>query len=283
MLFSFLMELKELNNTGIKIPVIGMGTWEIGGRFSPDYSMDEHYIEILREGIKLGMSLIDTAEMYGAGHSEEIVGEAIKIFPRESVFIVTKVLPENLKYKDLINAAHKSLKRLKTDYIDLYLIHAPNPKIPIKETMKAMEKLVEEKIVKFIGVSNFNVYQMEEARAHLSNTDIVVNQVEYHLLYRKAEKDVLPYSIKNKITLMAYSPLARGLLAKNEFLKKIGEKYKKTAAQVALNWLIQKETVVAIPKAGNLKHLTENAQACGFRLSKEDILEIEKYFSYPYF
>uniref|UniRef100_A0A7C4JQR4 Aldo/keto reductase n=1 Tax=Thermodesulfobacterium geofontis TaxID=1295609 RepID=A0A7C4JQR4_9BACT len=277
------MELKELNNTGIKIPAIGMGTWEIGGRLSPDYSMDEYYIEILREGIKLGMSLIDTAEMYGAGHSEEIVGEAIKIFPRESVFIVTKVLPENLKYKDLINAAYKSLKRLKTDYIDLYLIHAPNPKIPIKETMEAMEKLVEEKIVKFIGVSNFNVYQMEEARACLSNIDIVVNQVEYHLLYRKAEKDILPYSIKNKITLMAYSPLARGLLAKNEFLKKIGRKYKKTAAQVALNWLIQKEMVVAIPKAGNLKHLIENAQTCDFHLSKEDILEIEKYFSYPYF
>ncbi len=277
------MDLKELNNTGIKIPAIGMGTWEIGGRFSPDYSMDEYYIEILREGIKLGMSLIDTAEMYGAGHSEEIVGEAIKIFPRESIFIVTKVLPENLKYKDLINAAYKSLKRLKTDYIDLYLIHAPNPKIPIKETMEAMEKLVEEKIVKFIGVSNFNVYQMEEARACLSNIDIVVNQVEYHLLYRKVEKEVLPYCIKNKITLMAYSPLARGLLAKNEFLKKIGEKYKKTAAQVALNWLIQKEMVVAIPKAGNLKHLIENAQTCDFRLSEEDIWEIEKQFLYSYY
>jgi len=274
------MKLKELNNTGIKIPAIGMGTWEIGGRLSPDYSMDEYYIKILREGIKLGMYLIDTAEMYGAGHSEEIVGEAIKIFPRENVFIVTKVLPENLKYKDLINSAYESLKRLKTDYIDLYLIHAPNPKIPIKETMKAMEKLVEEKIVKFIGVSNFNVYQMEKARSYLRKTEIVVNQVEYHLLYREVEKDILPYSIKNKITLMAYSPLARGLLPKNKFLKKIGEKYKKTAAQIALNWLIQKEMVVAIPKTKNLKHLIENAQASDFCLSEEDILEIEKYFSY---
>lgn len=272
------MELKELNKTGIKIPAIGMGTWEIGGRLAPDYSNDEKAIEALIKGIELGMYLIDTAEMYGGGHAEELVGEAIKKFERQKVFIVTKVLPENLRYKDLINSAQKSLKRLKTDYIDLYLIHAPNPKIPIKETMSAMEKLVEDKVVKFIGVSNFSVSQIENARAYLTKTDIVVNQVEYNLIEREIEKVLLPYCVKNNITLMAYSPLARGLLAKNEFLKEIGKKYNKTASQVALNWLIQKEGVVAIPKSSKIEHLQENALATGWRLSEKDIQLIEEHF-----
>lgn len=273
------MEFKELGSTNIKIPVVGMGTWEIGGGLSPDYSSDKEAVKALRAGIQLGMTLIDTAEMYGRGHSEEIVGEAIKVFTRESVFIVTKVLPENLRYDDLINSAYKSLKRLNVDYIDLYLIHAPNPRVPIKETMKAMEKLVSEGVVRFIGVSNFNVTQMEQARACLDKTDIVVNQVEYSLIERRIEKDILPYCQKNKITVMAYCPLGRGILTKNNFLRETGLKYGKTAAQVALNWLIGKEGVVAIPKAIKLEHLRENADSTGWRLSEEDILQIEKYFS----
>ncbi len=272
------MELKELNKTGIKIPAIGMGTWGIGGGLTPDYSNDEKAIKALIKGIELGMYLIDTAEMYGGGHSEELVGEAIKKFERQKVFIVTKVLPENLTYKDLINSAQKSLKRLNTDYIDLYLIHAPNPKIPIKETMNAMERLIEDKVVKFIGVSNFSVSQIEKARAYLRNTDIVVNQVEYNLIERKIEKVLLPYCVKNNITLMAYCPLARGLLAKNEFLKQIGKKYNKTASQIALNWLIQKEGVVAIPKSSKIEHLQENALATSWRLSEKDIQLIEEHF-----
>ncbi|MCS7215201.1 MAG: aldo/keto reductase [Thermodesulfovibrio sp.] len=272
------MEYKELGSTQVKIPAIGMGTWEIGGGITPDYSSDEEGILALRKGIELGMTLIDTAEMYGKGHSEEVVAEAIKIFPRENIFIVTKVLPENLRFKDLINAAHGSLKRLRTNYIDLYLIHAPNPRIPIKETMEAMESLVNESLVRFIGVSNFNVYEMEEARKVLKNTDIVVNQVEYNLTYRKIERDILPYCIKNNITVMAYCPLGRGVLPKNQFLREIGLKYNKTAAQVALNWLIQKERVMAIPKSSKIKHVIENAQSTGWRLSIEDIEIIEKFF-----
>uniref|UniRef100_A0A7C4AKF9 Aldo/keto reductase n=1 Tax=Thermodesulfovibrio aggregans TaxID=86166 RepID=A0A7C4AKF9_9BACT len=271
------MEFKELGVTTVKIPAVGMGTWGIGGGFIPDYSKDKEAIKALRKGIELGMSLIDTAEMYGSGHSEEIVGEAIKTFPREKIFIVTKVLPENLRYSDLIKAAHRSLKRLKTDYIDLYLIHAPNPGIPIKESMQAMEKLVNDSIVRFIGVSNFNVYQMKQAKACLS-IDIVVNQVEYSLIERKIERDILPYCIKNKITVMAYCPLGRGILPNNKFLKEIGIKYDKTAAQVALNWLIQKKGVVAIPKAIKIEHITENAESTDWRLSKEDILVIEEHF-----
>ncbi|MEN2994652.1 MAG: aldo/keto reductase [Thermodesulfovibrio sp.] len=272
------MEYKELGNTKIEIPAIGMGTWGIGGGMTPDYSSDEESIEVLRKGIELGMTLIDTAEMYGKGHSEELVGEAIRIFPRQRVFIVTKVLPENLRFNDLINAAYRSLRRLKTDYIDIYLIHAPNPLIPIKESMQAMEKLVEEGVIRYIGVSNFNVYEMEEARKNLKNNDIVVNQVEYSLIHRRIEKDILPYCIKNKITVMAYCPLGRGVLAKNQLLKKIGLKYNKTAAQVALNWLIQKERVIAIPKSSKIQHIIENAHSTGWRLSPEDIKFIEEHF-----
>jgi diketogulonate reductase-like aldo/keto reductase len=273
------MEFKELGNTSIYIPAIGMGTWEIGGTFYPDYSLDKEAINSLRKGLELGMTLIDTAEMYGKGHSEEIVGKAIKGFPRDKIFIVTKVLPENLRFYDLINAAERSLKRLDIDYIDLYLIHAPNLQIPLKETMEAMEKLCDEGIVRFIGVSNFDVDDMEQARKYLAKIDIVVNQVEYSLLSRDVESTILPYCIANKITLMAYCPLGRGVLARDKFLTEIGIKYKKTAAQVALNWLIQKERVIAIPKAIKIKHIIENANSTDWRLNKEDIELIEKHFN----
>jgi len=264
------MEYKELNRTGLLIPSIGMGTWGIGGYSNPDYSKDEEMIKVLRKGIEFGLTLIDTAEMYGDGHSEELVGEAIKTFPREKIFIITKVLPENLRYKDLINSAEKSLKRLKTDYIDLYLIHAPNPRIPIKESMQAMEKLREEGLIKFIGVSNFNVAQMKEAQRCLRNNHIVANQVEYSLFYRKIEKDILPYCEKEGITLIAYSPLARGLIPKDKFIKKIALKYNKTASQLALNWLIKKPNVVAIPKSSKIERLKEFATSTGWNLSEDD-------------
>jgi diketogulonate reductase-like aldo/keto reductase len=216
------------------------------------------------------MYLIDTAEMYGAGHAEEIVGKAIKPFPREQVFIVSKVLPENLHYSDVIKAAESSLKRLKTERIDLYLIHFPNPEIPLRETMEAMEKLVERNLVRLIGVSNFNVAQVEEARSCLSKNDIVVNQVEYSLLERNVERDILPYCTRHQITVMAYTPLAQGRPSTNDFLREIGIKYGKTAAQVALNWLIAKQNVIAIAKAIKIEHLEENAGAMGWRLAKDD-------------
>lgn len=273
------MEFKELDRTGILIPAIGMGTWGIGGFLSPDYSQDEKMIEVLRKGIELGLTLIDTAEMYGVGHSEELVGEAIKIFPREKIFIITKVLPENLRYKDLINSAEKSLKRLKTHYIDLYLIHAPNPRIPLSESMSAMEKLVEEGLIKFIGVSNFNVSQMEEAQRYLKNNKLVANQVEYSLFYRKIEKDILPYCEKMGITVIAYSPLARGAIPEDKFIQKIASKYNKTASQLALNWLIKKPNVIAIPKSSKIERLKEFAESTGWNISEEDEKLILEYVS----
>jgi diketogulonate reductase-like aldo/keto reductase len=274
------IEYKELGKTGEKIPALGLGTWGIGGFSYPDYSNDELAIEIIRFAVEIGMNFIDTAEMYGAGHSEELIGEAIKGI-REKVFIATKVLPTNFRYEDVIKACERSLRRLKTSYIDLYQLHWPNPSIAIKETMRAMEKLVNEGKIRYIGISNFSVEETVEAMNALSKYEIVSNQVEYSLLVRDIEKDLLDFCRKNKITIIAYSPLARGELLKEkyyEFLSKIGKKYNKTAAQVALNWLIIKENVVAIPKAFSKAKIVENMGAYGWKLSDEDLKIIDEFF-----
>ncbi|RLI64966.1 MAG: aldo/keto reductase [Candidatus Asgardarchaeum californiense] len=273
-----MIDLKPLGNTQEKIPAIGMGTWRMGGGMAPDYSRDNEEIAALKHGLELGMWLIDTAEIYGGGHAEELVAEAIKGYPRDDVFIVTKVWSTHLHYDDVIKAAKGSLKRLRLKYVDLYLIHWPSHAVPLSETMKAMEKLVEMGLVRYIGVSNFNVSEMEEARNALSKNDIVVNQVKYNLLDRSIERDVLPYCQREKITIMAYTPLAKGELARNPILKEIGKKYGKTAAQVALNWLISKDHVMAIPKASSLNHVEENAGAMGWRLSPDDVKFLNEKF-----
>lgn len=278
------MEFKILSDN-VKIPVLGIGTWDIGGEREKDTFHDKEDIYAIKTAIKLGMTHIDTAEMYGNGHTEELVGEAISGFDRKNLFITTKVSPEHLRYSDVISSAKKSLKRLKTSYIDLYLIHAPNPNIPLKETMSAMDFLVEKKLVRFIGVSNFSVEQMKEAQVNSKNK-IVANQVEYNLLRRNdatlapnVESKIIPYCQKNNIIVIAYQPIARGELAKPgfEILDRLAEKYNKTQAQIAINWLISKKNVVTIPKASNIKHLKENLGAIGWKLKQEDINKLDKW------
>jgi len=274
------IEYKELGKTGEKIPALGLGTWGIGGFSFPDYSYDQLAIEVIRFAVEIGMNFIDTAEMYGSGHSEELIGEAIKGI-RDKVFIATKVLPTNFRYEDVIKACERSLKRLKTSYIDLYQLHWPNTSIPIRETMKAMERLVDEGKIRYIGISNFSVEETVEAMNSLSKYEIVSNQVEYSLLVRDIERDLLPFCNKNKITVIAYSPLARGELLKGkyyDFLLKIGKKYGKTPAQVALNWLIIQENVVAIPKALSKEKILENMGAYGWKLNEEDLKKIDEFF-----
>ena len=273
------MDLKKLGKTTIELPAIGLGTWEIGGAVSADISHDNEAINAIRRGVELGMYLIDTAEMYAAGHSEELVGKAIRCFPRDKVFIVSKVWHDHLHYNDLIRAAENSLKRLRTDWIDLYLIHWPNPSVPLRESVSAIEELVQRELVRFFGVGNFNVNQMEEVRSYLSKNEIVANEIDYSLLVRGTEKEVIPYCQKHKITVLAYRPLARGKLAQNEFLRNIGKKYHRTAAQVALNWIITKDGIIPIPKAVNLDHLEENAGAMGWRLCQDDIESMSNHFS----
>ncbi|MCL7394061.1 MAG: aldo/keto reductase [Thaumarchaeota archaeon] len=279
------MEYRLLGRTGEKIAAIGLGTWLIGGGSSPDYSMDMEAIEAIRYAIELGMTHIDTAEMYGGGHAEELVGEAIKSFKRDEIFIASKVWHTNLRYDDVLRACERSLRRIQTSYMDLYYIHWPSDVIPLSETMKAMERLYKDGKIRYIGLSNFSPTQIEEARSYLSTTDVVAIQAEYSLYNRKIEGDVIPYCFRNNLTVVAYSPLARGALLADlrkpmerrvKLLMELAEKYSKTPVQIALNWVIWHDQVIAIPKALQRQHLEENAGAAGWKLTKEDYDLISK-------
>lgn len=264
--------MKDLKVIGDdRVTSIGLGTWGIGGKERPDYSRDKESVEALRHGLELGINLIDTAEFYAAGHSEELVGEAIRGFDREELFIVSKVWPTHFGYDEAKKAARASAKRLGT-YIDLYLLHWPTDDFgKIEETLHALEDLVDEGLIRYIGVSNFDLELLRRSQEVMRRYEIVANEVKYSLKDRWPEESgLLEYMKKEKIALIAYTPLEKGTLARNDCLAAIGKPYGKTAAQVALNYLIWEENVLAIPKAGRKEHVEENAGAMGWRLSKED-------------
>jgi diketogulonate reductase-like aldo/keto reductase len=257
-----------------------MGTWGMGGGMRADSSRDLEAVEALRLGLDLGMTHVDTAEMYGAGHSEEIVSKALENW-RKPVFISSKVSPSHFAYDDLLRSARKSLDRLRVKQLDLYQLHWPNSRIPISETMKAMEKLVRDGSVRYIGVSNFSVEQMKEAQTALSKETIVSNQVEYSIVDRAVEEDILPYCQREKLTLIAYSPLGQGRIAGGrggvfKVVDEIAARLGKSRSQVALNWLLQHDSVVVIPKARDKEHVRENAGASGSRMSDSDFQEIDR-------
>jgi len=272
------LERKSLGKTGESVAAIGLGTWNMGGRESPDYRDDERLIEAIRYAVELRMNHIDTAEMYAAGHAEELVGEAVKQFGRDEVFIATKVWPSNLRYEDVIRSCRRSLERLQLKYVDLYMVHWPNPRIPLQETMKAMEKLVKDGLVRYIGVSNFDVELLEEAMNALKREEIVANQVEYSLEAREVERELIPFCERNGITVTAYTPLGKGRIPaeaasntpRGKILAEMAQRYGKTPVQIALNWVIWRPNVITIPKAARKEHLEENAGAAGWRLTEED-------------
>lgn len=267
------MEYRTLGRTGERISAIGMGTWRIGTFTSEAEKAKE--AALMKRGFELGMTFVDTAEMYSEGKAEEVVAEAIASI-REEVFIATKVAPRNLRYGDVLAACDESLRRLDTRFIDLYQVHWPNPHVPIRETMRAMEKLIEEGKVRYIGVSNFSVRQTEEARESLARNELASNQVEYSLQTRDAEAEVLPYCEREKLTLIAYSPLARGNIDDSAVPPVIREKYAMTTAQVMLNWVTRSESVVAIPKAAEAAHLEENAASLSKRMTPGEYAKIAK-------
>lgn len=270
------MKFKTLGKTKEKIPVIGLGTWEIEDT--------AEQVRALRVGIKLGARFIDTAELYG---TEPVVAKAIK--GEKDVFIATKVTPTHFRYSDVIKACERSLQKLGIKQIDLYQLHWPNPLISIGETMKAMELLVENGKIRYIGVSNFSVKRMREAQDTLKRNEIVSNQVIYNPLAREIEEDILPFCEKEKITVIAYSPLDRGnILRRNveitRIVNEIAKLHRKTSSQVTLNWLCTKKAVVAIPKASTVTHTKEDVTSVGFALSKKEIERIDNAnsgFSYP--
>ena len=272
----------ELGHTGEHIASIGLGTWGIGGLAHAAVDSDDTWVKAIREGIEAGMTVIDTAEFYGNGHTEELVGKAISNLERGAVFLISKVWYSHLSADSVIKAANSSLSRLGTSYIDLYLIHWPSQNVPLKETLRAMEQLIDMGKVRYIGVSNFDVELLRDAMTSLSRHEIVANEVKYNILERDVERELLSFCRKESISTVAYTPLAKGSLAENEKLKEIGMRYGKSAAQVALNWLISHKGVMAIPKAVNQIHIKENAGAMGWRLSEGDIMSIDKLFPLPY-
>ena len=277
------MKFRPLGRTREPIPIVGLGTWGIGGEMSPDPSRDDASIQALKLGLDLEMKFIDTAEMYAAGHSEEVVARALE-GRRDGVFVASKVSPRHFAYDDVLAAAKRSLKRLGLKQMDLYQLHWPSSKIPISETMRAMEKLVSDGLTRYIGVSNFSVEQMKEAQQSLSHEKIVSNQVEFSLIDRSVEARILPYCQKEGLTLIAYSPLGQGKIPRGKgssfkVLDEMAEKSGKSRNQVALAWVLQHESVVAIPKAADIDHIKENAEVADWKLDKEDYQRLAKAFS----
>lgn len=255
------MMTKELAHTGLFLSEVGIGTSNY--RAGP---------EPLRKCIGVGVLFFDTAESYGTDH---IVGDAVRGV-RDRVFIATKVSPRNFRFSDFRASVDASLQRLGTDYIDLLQLHEPNPQIPIAETMGAMADVVAAGKVRYAGVSNFSVSQLQEAQQALGGVPVVSNQVRYNLIDRTIEGGLLPYCQANRITVIAYTPLARGLGRIRDcdpagIVDAIAQECGKTPAQVVLNWCLSKEGVVAIPGSNSVGHLLENCGASGWRLSAEQV------------
>jgi diketogulonate reductase-like aldo/keto reductase len=267
------MQFEKLYN-GKKIPVLGLGTWAVGRRFSPDRSRDAEFVASIKTAIELGYTHIDTAEMYAGGHTEQLVGRAVKDFRREDLFITTKVSSRNLSYQGVLRALDGSLERLQLDYADLYLIHWPNRSIPLEETFKALNEAVAGGQARHLGVSNFNLDELQRAQT-LLDIPIITNQVPYSLTERRYVRNgVLAYCQQEGILLTAYSPI-KGSVLKNPALRRIAEQHEATPAQVALHWLIRQENVITIPKSTDENHLRENLEALDLQLSREELEELD--------
>ena len=269
---------KPFGATGVAVPVIGQGTWDIpeGGHRRAEA------IRALRRGIELGMTHIDTAEMYGAGAAEEIVGEAVGGVPREALFITSKVLPENASYKGTIAACERTLKRLRTEYVDLYLLHWAGSH-PIGETMRGLEELAAQGKARAIGVSNFDVEELRDAQAALRTQRLAANEIYYTPVERGSEARLIPYCREHGIAVIGYTPFGRGRVLRRgsagaTVLERIAEKHGKTPRQVVLNFLTRDPDVFAIPKASNVAHVEENAGAAGWALDEEDLTAIDRAF-----
>jgi diketogulonate reductase-like aldo/keto reductase len=265
------VHLKEFAKTGRKVSEIGMGTYYdpgwiatafFGWRRGADPKTDA-----IEAGFDSGITLVDTAEIY---RSEPLVAKAIQGRKREDIFLATKVWPNHLHGDSLIQAFHHSLRRLGTPYIDLYQVHWPNPRVPIRETMAAMEELVGQGKLRHIGVSNFNLKQLQEAQSALSKSELSSDQVSYSLIHRDPEGGLLPYCDREKIALLAYYPLGHGKLPSDQRLGPVASGRGKTKAQVALRWLAGKPNVFPIPRASTSSHVKENAGASDWELSDEE-------------
>ncbi len=266
---------------GTVVPCIGQGTWFLGER--KDSQVREQ--EALTAGIQEGMTLIDTAEMYGSGKAELLVGRTIKGMDRSRLFLVSKVYPHNAGRKNIFKSCMASLERMGTDYLDLYLLHWRGG-VPLSETVACMEKLKKEGKIRRWGVSNFDTDDMEELWSVPGGRNCAVNQVLYHVASRGIEYDLLPWMREHKVALMAYCPLAqagelrRGLL-ENQALRQIADRHRAAAAQVLLAFAVRDGSTIAIPRTGRKEHALENAAAAGIVLTEEELAMIDREFPAP--
>jgi diketogulonate reductase-like aldo/keto reductase len=261
--------------SGQDMPALGQGTWFMGDR--PDQKAEE--IKALRRGIDLGMTLIDTAEMYGSGAAEILVGAAIHDC-RDYVFLVTKVLPNHANRRGTIAACEGSLQRLGTDWIDLYLLHWRG-QVTLAETIEAFEQLVSDGKIRQWGVSNLDHSDMQELVGVSGGNAVQTDQVLYNLSRRGIEFDLLPWCQRRNIPIMAYSPIEQGRLLAHPTLNMIAKAHNATPAQIALAWLLRQEGVIAIPKAGRLSHVEENHRALNVTLSDDDLAALDQAFPPP--
>ncbi len=261
---------------GLKVPKIGFGTWGIGGKSAADRSKDTPALEALRSALSLGYRHFDTAEMYAAGHCEELLGQAIREsrIRRDDLFVSSKVKPEHLAYADVLTSCHRSLARLGMDYIDLYLIHWPSSGIPLADTFRALNELVRDGRVRQIGVSNFPLRLLKES-LRLSAAPILTDQVPFSLHDRSyARNGVLRFCQENGIVVTAYTPFGEDGIAAEKRLSSIAKAHRATAHQVALAWLILQPHVITIPMSREPGHQAENLAAAEIELSPEEVAQL---------
>lgn len=261
--------------SGEAIPVLGQGTWKMG----EDPRRRSTEVDALKLGIDLGITLIDTAEMYASGGAEEVVAGAIA-GRRDETFLVSKVLPSNASRAGVQRACENSLKRLRTDRIDLYLLHWPGS-VPLAETVEAFEALKKAGKIRHWGVSNFDTEEMEDLVSVANGGNVQTNQVLYNLVRRGLEFDLAPWSRQRGIPLMAYSPVEQGALARNARLDAVAARHNATAAQIALAWVIHQDGVIAIPKASSQEHVRQNVAALDIALTGEDLADLDRAFPPP--
>jgi diketogulonate reductase-like aldo/keto reductase len=261
--------------SGESVPALGQGTWQLGD----DPAQRKQEIASLQRGIELGLTLIDTAEMYGEGRSETLVGEAIQ-GRRSQVFLVTKVYPHNASRRAMQNACDNSLRRLHADTIDLYLLHWPGG-VPLEETVDAFGSLQRDGKIRHWGVSNFDLDLTMQLQATPGGPAMQANQVLYNLGRRGIEWDLLPWQRSAGIPVMAYSPIEQGRLLRHRRLTDFARKRGTTPAQVALAWLLAQDGVIAIPKTGSAQRVEENAGALALALSAADLRELDRLFPPP--
>jgi diketogulonate reductase-like aldo/keto reductase len=260
---------------GQVVPALGIGTWKMG----EDARRRASELAALKQAIDLGMTLIDTAEMYGEGAAEELIGEAIR-GRRDEVFLVSKVYPHNAGRRGAIQACDRSLRRLAVDHLDLYLLHWRGS-VPLAETFETFQKLVDDGKVRAFGVSNFDTDDLEEAWSIPAGRQTATNQVLYNLTRRNAEHDLLPWCAEHHFPVMAYSPVEQGRLLQNRKLVDIARGREATPAQIALAWLLAQPEVIVIPKAADSRHVAENRKAADMTLSTAELKELDAAFPRP--